>query len=341
MSGETVAPGGYRAMAAIHAAGRRVAFTLVELLVVIAIIATLIGLLLPAVQSARESARRTSCSNKLRQLSLGTLTYESAKKKFPQSRPPWAEPAGGPGACDRTNSCTGRGWILEMLPFIEEGGLYEAFAPSLKGNDYDRGGLKVAAVRSLLKTPLTMLACPSDPDSAAPSTEMFNWRNIPVTVTSYKGVLGATKVGGTSGSIWPRHDDEPGAAVDCHNNTRQLPCKGVFWRHTYIYPVRLSSITDGTSKTFLMGESVTKHDWHSAAFYADGDWASCNLPLNYLPTPPQPQNWWNVRGFRSLHPGGAHFARADGSVGFYNETIDMTPYMALATRNRGDIADPQ
>jgi prepilin-type N-terminal cleavage/methylation domain-containing protein len=312
------------------------AFTLVELLVVIAIIAVLIGLLLPAVQSARESARRSSCSNKLRQLALGAITYEDAKKKFPQSRSMWAEPASGPGACNTTNTCTGRGWILEMMPFIEQTPLYEAFAPSTQGNFYDNRGLRAAQVRQLLRTPVGLLACPSDPDGSRPSSNQYHFQNIPVTVTSYKGVLGATKVGGSAGSIWPRHDDEPTPPVDCHNNTRQLPCKGMFWRHTYVYPVRLKSITDGTSKTFMIGESVVAHDHHSMAFMADGDWASCNLPLNYMPNPPRPQDWWNVRGFRSLHPGGAHFARVDGSVQFHSDTIDMNPYMALSTRNRGD-----
>ena len=325
-----------------RADGRRTAFTLVELLVVIAIIATLIGLLLPAVQTAREAARRSSCSNKLRQLALGLITYEGAKKKFPQSRSMWAEPAGGPGACNTTNSCTGRGWILEMLPFIEQTSLYEAFAPSAQGNFTDNRGLRAAQVRQLLQSRVDLLACPSDPDTLQASSVQWHFTNVPVAVTSYKGVLGATKVGGSFGSTWPRHDDEPSPPVDCHNNTRQLPCKGMFWRHTYIYPVRLKNITDGTSKTFMVGESIVALDNHSMAYMADGDWASCNVPLNFMPTPPATpaqEQWWNVRGFRSRHPGGAHFARADGSVQFESETIDMNPYIALATRSRGDMTD--
>jgi prepilin-type N-terminal cleavage/methylation domain-containing protein/prepilin-type processing-associated H-X9-DG protein len=323
---------------------RRTAFTLVELLVVIAIIATLIGLLLPAVQTARESARRSSCSNKLRQLALGAITYESTKKKFPQSRSMWAEPANGPGACNTTNTCTGRGWILEMLPFIEQASLYEAFEPSTQGNFTDNRGLRGAQVRQLLQSRVDLLACPSDPDATRTSSVQWHFTNVPVAVTSYKGVLGATKVGGSFGSTWPRHDDEPSPPVDCHNNTRQLPCKGMFWRHTYIYPVRGRSISDGTSKTFMIGESIVALDNHSMAFMADGDWASCNVPLNFMPTPPRTpaqEEWWNVRGFRSRHPGGAHFARVDGSVRFESDTIDMNPYIALATRSRGDMVTGQ
>lgn len=316
--------------------GNSPGFTLVELLVVIAIIATLIGLLLPAVQSAREAARRSSCTNKLKQLGLAVLTFHDAKKKFPAGVPQWGE-GGAANTCDLQGpGCTGRGWILETLPFMEQTGLYNQLAPSAKGNIYDNRGLKLS--QSSLNTPLPMLACPTDPEAAQPRRDQFivSMTGVEATVTSYKGVLGATKVGATFGSVWPRHDDEPRPAVDCHNNTNKLACKGIFWRNAYLHPVKLKDITDGTSKTLLIGESVAAHDYHSVALYADGDWAACNIPLNYLPKPPVPQNWWNVRGFRSLHAGGANFTRADGSVRFTDETIDMNVYVALSTKARGD-----
>jgi prepilin-type N-terminal cleavage/methylation domain-containing protein/prepilin-type processing-associated H-X9-DG protein len=324
--------------------GGRRAFTLVELLVVIAIIAVLIGLLLPAVQSARESARRISCSNKIRQLALAAVNYQDANRKFPVSVSQWGE-GNGTSVCSRNNTCTGRGWILESLPFMEGADLYARLAPSATGNIYSNGGLR--AVASFLNSPLPGLACPSDPDAGrtyrvdglrgvtGPFMEQA-MANTEVSITSYKGVLGATRVGGSFGSIWPRHDDEPGTAVDCHNNAGSRACKGIFWRNSYQYPVRVKDLIDGTSKTLLVGEAVYAHDHHAVALYADGDWAACNLPLNYLPNPPTPQNWWNVRGFRSLHKGGANFARADGSVRFTDESIDMTAYIALSTRNRGD-----
>jgi len=227
---------------------------------------------------------------------------------------------------------------------MEESALYDQLAPSAKGNIYSRGGLWL--VRGFLASPLQSLACPTDPDAmqkfrvdisgvTGPYMEQ-SMQGTEVAVTSYKGVLGATKVGGSYGSIWPRHDDEPGAPVDCHNNTRNIGCKGIFWRNSYLHPVKMKDVTDGTSKTLLIGEAVYAHDHHAVALYADGDWAACNVPLNYLPKPPVPQNWWNVRGFRSLHAGGATFARADGSVRFTEETIDMTIYIALSTCGRGD-----
>jgi prepilin-type processing-associated H-X9-DG protein len=314
---------------------RYAAFTLVELLVVIAIIATLIGLLLPAVQTAREAARRSSCSNKLRQMGLAVLTHQDAKKRFPYEVSQWGE-GNAANTCDKQSGCTGRGWILETLPFIEQTALFNQMAASTKGNIYDNRGL--ALVKSLLATSLPMLACPTDPDAAAPRNDQFivNLQGTPATVTSYKGVLGATKVGGSFGSTWPRHDDEPKTAVDCHNNTGNIPCKGIFWRNSYLHPLKMKDIKDGTSKTLMIGESVAAHDYHSVALYADGDWAACNIPLNYLPKPPVPLNWWNVRGFRSLHAGGANFARADGSVKFTEETVDMDVYIALSTTARGD-----
>ena len=264
------------------------------------------------------------------------LTYHDAKKRFPYGVSQWGE-GGAANTCDKQGSgCTGRGWILETLPFMEQTGLFNQLAASAKGNLYDNRGLKL--VQTLLNTPLSMLACPTDPDALQPRTDQFvvNMTGAQTTVTSYKGVLGATKVGGSFGSTWPRHDDEPKPAVDCHNNTGNVSCKGIFWRNSYLHPVKIKDITDGTSKTLLVGESVAAQDFHSAALYADGDWAACNMPLNYLPKPPTPLNWWNVRGFRSLHAGGANFARADGSVRFTEETVDMTIYIALSTTARGE-----
>jgi prepilin-type N-terminal cleavage/methylation domain-containing protein/prepilin-type processing-associated H-X9-DG protein len=314
------------------------AFTLVELLVVIAIIATLIGLLLPAVQSAREAGRRISCSNRMRQLALAALTHCDAKKTLPTSVSQWPEPP-----FSDTANTSGRGWITATLPFFEQAALYDSFAPFFKGRFDQNRGLRTArcwrnppAGLALMASPMPMLACPSDPDAGKTQTKAFQWENVVVTITSYKGVLGATQL---TSSVWPRHDDEPGAAIDCHARTG---CKGLFYRNTYQEPVRLKGITDGLSKTFMIGEAVWAYDWHAAAFYANGDWATCSVPPNVLDPNALAWNtdgqWQNVQGFRSRHPGGLQFARADGSVQFVSESIDMDTYIALSTRNRGDAA---
>jgi prepilin-type N-terminal cleavage/methylation domain-containing protein/prepilin-type processing-associated H-X9-DG protein len=293
-------------------------FTLVELLVVIAIIALLIALLLPAVQGARESARRVSCGNKIRQLAMGVASYEAQNEQFPTSASQWPEPP----YRDEQNT-SGRGWICLVLPHLEQQALHDQLAPFFTGRFIDGRGLKSPACLPLMQTPLPLLACPSDPDAGKPQTTIYQWENTPVTVTSYKGVLGDTRVGGDA-SV------HQGTLPDCH---RTIGCNGIFYRNSFQEPVVIARVRDGASNTFLLGEAVTAHDLHAAALYANGDWASCNVPINYNPEPPRPWEWQNVQGFRSRHPGGAHFARADGSIQFVGDLIDYDLYRALSTKN--------
>ena len=104
----------------------------------------------------------------------------------------------------------------------------------------------------------------------------------------------------------------------------------------------LRKVTDGSSKTFMVGECVVSQDFHSAAYFTDGSWGSCGIPLNFLligASDTELKNRWNeVRGFKSLHPGGAHFVMVDGSVHFISESIDHNIYRALATRAGGETA---
>jgi prepilin-type processing-associated H-X9-DG protein len=112
-------------------------------------------------------------------------------------------------------------------------------------------------------------------------------------------------------------------------------CNGLFFRNAYWFKLKLKDITDGQSKTFMVGEGVVSQDLHSAALFADGDWATCAIPLNFFLTDQAKvaTDWWDQRSFRSLHPGGAQFALADGSVQFVNESVDHKTYRAMATRN--------
>jgi len=140
-------------------------------------------------------------------------------------------------------------------------------------------------------------------------------------------------------------DDSPfpdlGSKPDCHNTA---DCNGLIWRNTYYRPINLKKVIDGTSNTFMVGECVVEQDYHSAAYFADGDWATCGNPLNFFINPAEesviksaPQ-WMQARGFKSMHPGGAHFVMADGSVHFVNESVDHKIYRALATRNGNEPA---
>lgn len=347
----------------LRSAVRRCGFTLVELLVVIAIIGILVALLLPAIQAAREAARRAACSNNLKNLGLAALTHHDVMKHFPVSN-------GGPYAGEAPTGVhqTGAGWILNMLPQLEEQPLYDRFKAygAFEGFLHQgRDNVGVAnnglysvkngnSVPLLMQTQLEILRCPSDPAVDRVRDNQSEWDIIhgggavPVAVTSYKGVLDDTFLGQTFGgtvsndaSVYPSgtYSEPPpsydsGATRDCHNNLR---CRGIFFRQSFQRPVKIASVTDGTSHTLMIGESLPDYDKHSAAFYANGDWCSCNLPLNNLlnvdPATLNLEFWWDQQSFRSMHPGGAQFALADGSVRFVSDGIDNQTYRVACTRN--------
>jgi type II secretory pathway pseudopilin PulG len=294
----------------------------VELLVVIAIIGILVALLLPAVQAARESARRMECANKLKQLGLALHNYQTAFEMFPIS---FSYQHEGPKPSPQVN---GKGWILSILPQLEQQSLFDQFVPCFVGHFPSNSGLKNPICRDPMKTRLPILHCPSDDAVRKLTTLQMQWDGIEVAQTSYKGVIGDTRMGGNTSA-------HQGTMPDCHNT---VGCNGIFYRNNYQEPIRIEDIRDGTSNTFMVGEDVPTQNVHSAAFYANGDYASCHAPLNFFPYPvPTPAAWWNVMSFRSLHPGGAQFCLADGAVQFVSESIDHTLYRALSTRKGGEV----
>ncbi len=315
---------------------RRAGFTLVELLVVIAIIGLLVALLLPAVQSAREAARRMQCVNNLKQLGLAVQAFHGTHGHLPYSVNPFDQTP------QRYASYTGKGWIVDILPQLEQVGLHGQMLPGYDNpgdasNDFseggDTGGMRRAEIRAAIATRLPVLECPSDDSATGVSTEMWYFEDIETAVTSYKGVLG-------DHVVWPGstvHRD--GTMPDCHFNPRG--CNGLFWRFAFIDPIGFRQVSDGLSNTLMIGEDVASQDYHAAAYFADGDWASCNVPLNFfllgLPSEQIKEQWFNTRGFKSLHPGGANFVRADGSVDFFSEAIDHPLYRALSTRAGDEV----
>lgn len=339
-------------------------FTLVELLVVIAIIGILVALLLPAIQAAREAARRMSCSNSLHNIGIACMNVHDSKKHLPYSIGQWEEDRningqwigppdgkmhpnnGGPGY-------NGKGWIVDILPAMEEQASYDTIMNGLKSSTADKrfrilgpaagNGMGHPSIRNVVSQQLPWFTCPSDA-SAQPSNRQWYWQVYTAT-TSYKGVIGDTVItSGGSGTSMDSPFPDLGSKPDCHNT---VECNGLLWRNTYFNPIALRKIEDGTSKTFMVGESVVEQDYHSAAFFADGDWASCGNPLNYFVVPADEAtikaapNWMAVRGFKSMHPGGAQFVMADGSVQFINESIDHNIYRGLSTRNGGETVTLQ
>jgi type II secretory pathway pseudopilin PulG len=334
----------------------------VELLVVIAIIGILVALLLPAIQAAREAARRAACTNNLKQIGVACMNHHDARKHLPFSISQWAEDFlfvdkngkkektwSGPnkGKMHPENggpSYNGKGWIVDILGYIEEQPRYDGIVAGLQrslkeenlgfGAKASKGlGMGSMFVRPYITEQPGWLSCPSDA-SARPSDRQWWWDGVMVATTSYKGVLGDSVQ--TSGTA----DDSPfpdlGSKPDCHNTAA---CNGLLWRATYFDPISFRKVSDGNSKTFMVGECVVEQDYHSAAFFADGDWATCGNPLNFFIVPAEesviksaPQ-WMQARGFKSLHPSGAQFVLADGSVHFISESIDHNVYRGLATRN--------
>jgi prepilin-type N-terminal cleavage/methylation domain-containing protein/prepilin-type processing-associated H-X9-DG protein len=342
-------------------------FTLVELLVVIAIIGILVALLLPAVQAAREAARRMGCANNLHNLGLACINFTETAKNYPTSIGQWDEswewegsgsnwtkkeigPDGGRWAQQNGGpGLNGKGWMVDILPPMEEQQAYDVITDNFKGDfntQFNGTGMgQKANIRPVISNPYPWLTCPSD-ESPKTSNEQWYWigNNTFIAVTSYKGVAGDSVVCKLDGgninnplcteTPWP----DLGSRPDCQNNTG---CNGFFWRNSYAKPIQPRHVTDGTSKTFMIGEGVVSQDYHSTAFFADGSWASCGIPLNFfligVPVEELKERWNETRGFKSQHPGGAQFSMADGSVHFVNEGIDHNVYRGLATRNGGEV----
>jgi prepilin-type N-terminal cleavage/methylation domain-containing protein len=347
----------------------KVGFTLVELLVVIAIIGILVALLLPAIQAAREAARRSSCVNNLKNLGLAVLNHHDTKKHFPVSMGYVVEGGEAPGV---DQPCVG--WILNTLPQLEEQSLFDQFQQggAFEGSFTQAGG---GAMRpqpqhgigslkngiscpALMQTKLSILQCPSDESVRQLSSKQYEWNPASVALTSYKGVLDDDWLGQNEGSSYKNDDPdeyksgnytEPTTSPvptprDCH---RDMRCRGIFFRHSFRRPVTIAKVTDGTSKTLMIGEDLPDYDLHSAAFYSNGDWCSCNVPINHgLELPPLNDDflkkWWEGQSFRSHHPGGVHFCLVDGSVRFVAEDIDNIIYRTSCTRNGAEpFALPQ
>ncbi|MGA2030907.1 MAG: DUF1559 domain-containing protein [Thermoguttaceae bacterium] len=303
-------------MTRTHTGNARAAFTLVELLVVIAIIGVLAGLLIPAVQSAREAARRTACQNNLHQIALAVHQFSGEQGHYPPGQ------CGGPfgfGSDSRAWS-----WLARILPYSEENALYR------------EGGLpqKTLSQSGIMGRQVSLFLCPSDAYSwRGPRTDAGNLPGIPVGQTNYKGVSGAnwgadaSRQSNDIGTLFPN----PGAngSADGMNDG-----DGILWRSDYTAGLREANVTDGLSHTLLVGEDLPQKNRWCSWPYANNAYGTCAIPPNYTFAD---TNWWpNTHSFRSAHPAGLNFALADGSVQFISQDIALATYRALATRAGGE-----
>jgi len=311
----------------------RKGFTLIELLVVIAIIAVLISLLLPAVQSAREAARRAQCTNNLKQIGLALHNYESAIGAFPPGSVAQPMPV---------TDCTQRGFSLFalILPQLEQAQVYNAINFNLSSGGTFNGVASSWTNRTALITRINAFVCPSDliqvPFPASVSGNGYSQ-------SSYAGVAGTRDVWRWWYGCTPGQSHSPWIEAD-----------GVFGYNT---STKLKDFVDGTSNTIMVGETSrfindpdqVFNSWSRALWFGSAlagttrpqGLASVAARINAtiaVPEPPgttSPNNDLNAWlfnpqylnlgqfGFRSMHPGGAMFVFGDGSVRFIKSTIDM------------------
>ena len=316
-------------------APKRQAFTLVELLVVIAIIGVLVALLLPAVQAARESARRSKCVNNLKQISLAVHNYENSHRTFPI------------GAYD---CCYGT-WLLSLLPYIEQGSLYQLY--QRPGAMEGFGGANGADVRygtavnlPVTRTQITSYTCPSDTKSA--NLGIING----VTFHNYVANYGNT----VRGRLNSQGETYGGAPFILVINPVKVPGFVTDGKHPQF--VKFADVTDGLSTTLAFSETVQGKggDLRGFGWWGGGSHFEAFLtPNSPLPDRTEQSCTPSVRlnppcanrvvgdpnleetiAARSRHPTGVHASMCDGSTRFVSNNIGQATWRGLGTAAGGD-----
>ncbi|MCC6493740.1 MAG: DUF1559 domain-containing protein [Pirellulales bacterium] len=304
------------------AARSKPGFTIVELLLVIAIIGVLVALLLPAIQAAREAARRSGCANNQRQAALALELYDHARGRLPPGRigcddegEASAIPACPPGLPAERK--TGASGFVELLPYLELQALYDEMAIADGGlwnrNVSDLGWYYYNPVKAeAVKRQLLVFRCPSDSSEAISDV----YAPVKAATGSYAFV---------HGSVGPGAPAYSKRAAKYEND-------GMF---IYVTPRQVKEIADGLAQTAMLGEVVLADAWESsnAWTYARVNADALRTTANPLNTPPgggamvERQNG----AFASEHPAGALFAYADGHVAFVADAVDAALYNAMAT----------
>jgi len=317
-------------------------FTLVELLVVIAIIGVMVGLLLPAVQAAREAARRMSCSNNMKQLGLALHNYHSTHQKFPYSVLMSGSLTAGSARPPATMTRNHRGWLV-VLPFIEQQALYDLADLRLATGHYVRPGSgTLAGPRpgevgnrndEVVSTPVSSFLCPSDPNPTNYAT---------ITSPEY--------------SISPGTTTRQGAFTNYDFSIRRTSADDNNWSAEAVATRRLfgqnnssqfRDIVDGTSNVIALAETLrltwngVSPTWGYAKWVGHGVDVTYPAGMNFnlccawlappfasQPVLKQRLGDWSTPG--SMHPGGAQFTFGDGSVRFISESIELITLQRLA-----------
>jgi prepilin-type processing-associated H-X9-DG protein len=314
---------------------------------VIAIIGVLVALLLPAVQAAREAARRTQCVNNLKQIGLAVHNFHEAKKKLPPGRAGCdgngAGNCSGTGAAVTATQRSGTSMFVFILPFVEEQSLFELFADPTgdkaiglwiasssvtawkdTGTSVGRNNLKGIEQRP------GAFACPSDTAEPHSRQQEFGANTYTIPSGSKAAVGSYAPVFGNLG-------------IKLFNDVNQAESK---WKNNglfvYVKTFKFSQCQDGLSKTMLVGEVVDGHLVDSTNIWSRSIRGRdmCRYtdnPLNTFAGQPlalaDSDGGMSNGAFQSRHAGGCNFVFADGHVGFLNETIDQNTYEALSTRD--------
>jgi prepilin-type N-terminal cleavage/methylation domain-containing protein len=327
------------------AARARRGFTLIELLVVIAIIAILIALLLPAVQQAREAARRTQCKNNLKQLGLALHNYHDTFKVFPPGQMNYIAADLAP-----LNAGARTCWMQQILPYIDQAPLYNSFIWNIPAHACCNN-----TAFGQRHTIIAGLTCPSDPSNP----KIVTANNVPPPnaqgfhgnyVASYGRTGRGDQVAVTNGTY---------VNVGYQNNPLANE-RGYFWP---LSASKIDDAKDGSSNTMLMGEIIvvqdtTAHDlrgryyntWEGNTLFSSeqppnttiGDVSATTYCIHTPPDAPcGPPSALRAQFQRSFHEGGVQSAMGDGSVHFISENIDVWVYRALGTgRGRETVTFP-
>ncbi len=308
---------------------KRHGFTLIELLVVIAIIAVLIALLLPAVQQAREAARRSQCKNSMKQIGLALHNYHDTFSALPAGSIVWLNAAG------TTYNGHGWTWHASILPYLDQAPLYQQIQGP-NGMGHEGGGVNDAKQALAGKSPLSVFWCPSQPD---------------VTEGPQKNGYAPSNYNGNMGTLIGYSGDDcyGGSVTTAAGMTAPGGCMnadGIFYISS---STRFRDVTDGTSNTIFVsevidsgGDAANLGGAGSDRKHSFSNGADSNPPTEmteYLIAAEgnDPINSYGEEAAGSHHVGGAHFLFGDGSVRFLSENFDMKTYQAVSTRGKNEV----
>lgn len=327
--------------------GNRPGFTLVELLVVIAIIGILIAMLLPAVQAAREAARRMQCSNNLKQLDLAMLNHEAAQGYLPSGG--WGYLWIGDPECGYGKTQPG-GWIYNIVGYIEQSGLREM------GKGLNVSG-KSLQLERLSKMPIQAYYCPSRRTAKVyPNASPSKCYNMSNTLTE----SAKCDYAANAGSNWDSVNESlypPAGPPTLADGAKYLAVLSIYSPSNYngiVYPgsvVKLGEITDGTSHTYMLGEKFIEQgcyengkdsgDDQSPYNGADFDTLRWTDVPGVLDRPIATDEKATARYFGSTHTGGWNAAFCDGSVRNISYDIDIAVQQAYGNRNDGQVYEQE